>query len=173
MRGLALVGPGTRPASGSLPSPRESAGCQSGNANANEAKPVVPEVPPDLRTILRSHVAEFALKSSSLMLFAARKTENRHVVMQTPLEAFNIQNYRTFTHTEIVDVNAAAQLLRDDMPTNKATITGSRKTVWPSLCAAMHMWHERLVMDRAEILHIEQPGWKRHEELYMHSMLGI
>ena len=59
------------------------------------------------------------------MLFAARKTENRHVVMRTPLEAFNIQNYFTFTHAEIVDVNAAAHLLRDDMP----TITGSRKTV--------------------------------------------
>ena len=116
--------------------------------NVDEPKPVVPEVPSDLRTILRPHVAEFALKSSSLMLFAARKTENRHVVMRTPLEAFNIQNYRTFTHAEIVDVHVAAQLLRDDMP----TITGSRKTVWPSLCAAMHVWSERLVMDRAENL---------------------
>ena len=115
--------------------------------NVNELKPAVLEVPPDLLTILRSHVAEFALNFSSLMLSAACKTENRHVVMRTPLEAFNMQNYRTFTHAEIVDVNAAAQLLCDDMP----TITGSRKTpfetVWPSLCAAMHVWSERLVMD--------------------------
>ena len=59
------------------------------------------------------------------MLFAARETENKHVVIRTPLDAFNIQNYPTFTHAEIVDVNAAAHLLRDDMP----TITGSRKTV--------------------------------------------
>ena len=80
--------------------------------NANEPKPVVPEVPPDLRTILRSHVAEFALKSSSLMLFAARKTENRHVVIRSPLKAFNIKNYCTFTHAEIVDVNAAASSRR-------------------------------------------------------------
>ena len=71
------------------------------------------------------------------MLFAARETENKHVVIRTPLDAFNIQNYRTFTPAEIliVDVNAAAHLLRDDMP----TITGSRKTVWPSLCAAMNV----------------------------------
>ena len=81
------------------------------------------------------------------MLFAARKTENRHVVMRSPLEAFNIKNYRTFTHAEIVDVNAAATLLRDDMP----TITGSRKTVWPSLCAAMDVWSKQRVMDCAVI----------------------
>ena len=47
------------------------------------------------------------------MLFAAHKTENRHVVMWAPLKAFNIQNFRTFTHAEIVDANAAAHLLRD------------------------------------------------------------
>ena len=89
--------------------------------------------------------------------------------MRSPLEAFNIKNYRTFTHAEIVDVNAAAHLLRDDMP----TITGSRKTVWPSLCAAMHVWSETLVMDRAKILHIERTSWKQHEEFYKQSMLGI
>ena len=70
------------------------------------------------------------------MLLAARKTQNRHLVLRNPLDAFKIQNYRTFTHAEIVDVNAAAHLLRNDMP----TITGSRKTVWPSLCAAMDVW---------------------------------
>ena len=84
--------------------------------NVNKPKPVVPELSPDLRTILRSHVAEFALRSSSLMFVATREAENRHVVLRSPLGAFNIKNYRTFTHAEIVDVNAAAQLLRDDMP---------------------------------------------------------
>ena len=34
--------------------------------------------------------------------------------MRSPLEAFNIKNYRTFIHAEIVDVNAAATLLHDD-----------------------------------------------------------
>ena len=86
------------------------------------------------------------------MLYAAHETENRHMVIRTPLGAFNIQNYRTFTHAEIVDVNAAAHLLCDDMP----TITGSREMVWPSLCAAMNMWSEQLVMDRTEILHVER-----------------
>ena len=74
------------------------------------------------------------------MLFAARQTDNRHVVMRPTLEASNIKNYRTFTHAEIVDVNAAAALLRDDMP----TISGSWSTVWPSLCAAVHVWSETL-----------------------------
>ena len=77
----------------------------------------------------------------------------------------------SFTHAEIVDMNAAAHLLHDDiiMP----TITGSRKTVWPSLCAAMHVWSKRFAMGRAEILHIERTSWKQHEEVYKHSMLGI
>ena len=109
--------------------------------NVNKPKPVIPKLSSDLRTtIFRSHEAEFALKSSSIMFTANRDTENRHVVIRSPLDALKIKNYRTFTHAEIVDVNAAAQLLRDDMP----TITGSRKTAWPSLCAAMHAWSETL-----------------------------
>ena len=105
------------------------------------------------------------------MLLAARKTENRHVVTRNPLDALKIPNYRTFTAAEIVDVNAAAHLglLRDDMP----TITGSWKTVWPSLCAAMDVWSKQLVVDRAVILHIERTRWKQHEECYVHNMLGI
>ena len=85
--------------------------------NVNKPKPVIPKLSSDLRTtILRSHEAEFALKSSSLMFTANRDAENRHVVIRSPLDALKIKNYRTFTHAEIVDVNAAAQLLRDDMP---------------------------------------------------------
>ena len=60
-------------------------------------------------------------------------------------------------------------VLRDDMP----TITGSRKMVWPSLCAAMDTWSKQLVVDRAVILHIERTRWKQHEECYVHNMLGI
>ena len=44
--------------------------------NAYEPKPIVPEYPPDLRTIFRLRVVEFELKSSSLMLLVARKTEH-------------------------------------------------------------------------------------------------
>ena len=85
------------------------------------------------------------------MLLAARKTENlnrhMHVAIRTPLDALTIQNYRTCTPAEIVDVDAAVDLLRDGMP----IITGSRKTVWPSLqlCAAMDVWSKQLAVDRA------------------------
>ena len=103
------------------------------------------------------------------MFTANRDAENRHVVIRSPLDALKIKNYRTFTHAEIVDVNAAAQLLRDACP----TITGSRKTVWPSLCEAMHVWGNTLVMDREEILHIERTSWRRHEQFYKQSLLGI
>ena len=63
--------------------------------------------------------------------------------MQNPLDGLTIQNYHTNTPTEIVDVDAAADLLHDDMP----TITGSQKMVWPSLCAAMDMCSKQLIMD--------------------------
>ena len=78
------------------------------------------------------------------------------------MDAFKITNYRTFSPIEIADVQADAFLLRDDMP----TVIGSRKAVWPSLCAAMDDWMERFVADRAEILHVERTSWRRHEEFY-------
>ena len=62
----------------------------------------------------------------------------------------------------MVDVNAAAALLCVDVP----VITGSRKALWPSLCAAMADWMRRFVMDRADILNVERTSWKRHEEFY-------
>ena len=115
----------------------------------HEPKPVIPEETLDLPAILRLPAAEFELKSSSLMLLAAMKTENRRVVICSPMDALQIPNYRTFSPNEMVDVNTAAALLRDDMP----DITGSRKTVWPSLCtcAAMADWMRRFVMDHADI----------------------
>ena len=61
-------------------------------------------------------------------------------------------------HLVIVDVNAAPASLRDDRP----AITGLRKTVWPSLCAAMADWMGCFVMDRAGILHMERASWKQH-----------
>ena len=84
-----------------------------------QPKPVVPEDTPDLPTILRLRAAEFELiiRSSRPMLLAAQRTKNRHMVIRGPVGAFKITKYRTFTRAEIVDVNAAACLLRDDMPT--------------------------------------------------------
>ena len=117
---------------------------------------------------MRLHIAEFALRSLSLMFTAKREAENRHMVLCSPLEAFNIKKYRTFTHAEIVDVNAAAQLLRDDMH----TITGLCKMVWPSLCAAMQAWSESFVMGRAAILNIERTSWIQHESFTNKVCLG-
>ena len=113
--------------------------------------------------------AGFELKSSSLMLLAATRTENRHVMIRAPADAFKLPNYRTFSPIEIVDVNAAAALLCDAMP----VITRSRKTARPSLCAAMADWMSRFVMDRADILNVERTSWRRHEEFYTQHMLGI
>ena len=105
------------------------------------------------------------------MLLAAQRTEDRHVVIRHPADAFKITNSRTFPPAEIVDVNAAACLLRDDMP----TIIGPRKTARPSLCASMGVWSEQFVMDRVDILHVERTRWKRHEEYCVQHniMLGI
>ena len=45
-----------------------------------EPEPVIPEDTLDLPVVLRSPAAEFELNSSRMMLLAATKTENRHVV---------------------------------------------------------------------------------------------
>ena len=91
---------------------------------------------------LRFPAAEFALKSPSPMLLAATQTENGHVVIRSPVDALKIPNCRTFSPIEIVDVNAAAAVIRDDMP----DIAGPLRTVWPSLCAAMADWMRRFVI---------------------------
>ena len=90
-------------------------------------------------------------------------------MVRRPVDAFKITSCRTFTPAEIVDVNAAACLLRDDMP----AIAGPRKTVWPSLCASTGVRSEQLVMGRAEILYAERTRWKQHEEYYVQPILGI
>ena len=91
------------------------------------------------------------------------------MVIRTPADALQIPNDRTFSPIEIVDVSAAAALLRGDM----RVITGSRKMARLSLCAAMADWMGRFVMDRADILNVERTSWRRHEEFYTQHMLGI
>ena len=106
-----------------------------------EPKPVVPEDTPDLPVVSKPPAAEFELRSSRLMLLAAHTAGNRHVVLRWPAAALKYTNRRAFSPIEIVDVQAAAGLLRDDMP----TIIGSRKTVWPSMRAAMGDWAGRII----------------------------
>ena len=98
------------------------------------------------------------------MQLAAQRANDRHVVIRRPVDAFKITNY-----AEIVDVNAAACLLRDDMH----TITGSRKADWPSLCASMGVWSEQLIVDRADILHTERTRRRQHDEYYVQHWCNI
>ena len=63
--------------------------------------------------------------------------ENRHTVLRRPLDALKIKNFQTFTFTELVDVQAAADILTHDiMPIVRMT----RRVAWPSLCDAMAEW---------------------------------
>ena len=59
--------------------------------NAHEPKHVVPEDTSVQPAILRLHAAEIELRSSRPMMLAAKRTENRHVVIRDP-EAFKSQN---------------------------------------------------------------------------------
>ena len=60
------------------------------------------------------------------MVTATIWEENRHVVLGQPLDVLKIKNYRTFTATELVDVQAAADVLMTNimpivrMPRSKA-----------------------------------------------------
>ena len=71
------------------------------------------------------------------MFNATMLAENRHTVLRRPLDALKIKNFRTFTFTELVDVQAAADILTHDiMPIVRMT----RRVAWPSLCDAMAEW---------------------------------
>ena len=65
------------------------------------------------------------------MVNAAIWEENRHVVLRRPLDALQINNYRTFAATELVDVHAAA-----DVPTQNVMhiVQMTRSMACPSLC---------------------------------------
>ena len=42
---------------------------------------------------------------------ATMVAENRHVALRRPHDAFKIKNYQMFTPTELIDVQAAADIL--------------------------------------------------------------
>ena len=51
------------------------------------------------------------------MAYATMVAENRHTVLRRPLDTLKIKNYRTFTAMELIDVQAAADILtHDSMP---------------------------------------------------------
>ena len=77
------------------------------------------------------------VRSSILMVNATIWEENRHVVLRQPLDALKIKNYRTFTATELVDVQAA----EDVLATNSLPLVRMlRSKACPSLCDAIAEW---------------------------------
>ena len=63
--------------------------------------------------------------------------EHRHTVLHRPLDALQIKNFQTFTPTELIDVQAAADILTHDI---MHIMRMMRQVAWPSLCDAMAKW---------------------------------
>ena len=98
-------------------------------------------------------IAEHAVTSSSAMVHATMVAENRLMVLRRPLDALQIKNYRTFTPTEPVDVQAAADILTHDiMP----IVRMSRPAAWPVLCDTLAEWMVQFERARAGVLRMER-----------------
>ena len=96
--------------------------------------------------------------------------ENRHTVLRRPFDALQIKIFRTFTPTELIDVQAAADIPADDiMPIVMIT----RRVAWPSLCVAMAEWMVQFEGTRARVLRMERTSWRQHEQLYKDNVLGM
>ena len=83
--------------------------------------------------------------------------ENRHTVLRGPLDALKIKKYLTFTPTELVDVQDAADFLTHDiMP----IVRMARPAAWPALCATLAGWMVEFegTVTRARVLRMET--WK-------------
>ena len=97
------------------------------------------------------------------MVNATMVAENRHTVLRRPLDALQIKNYRAFTPTELIDVQAAADILTHDiMPIVRMTRTAAR----PSLCDTLAEWMVQFERARADLLRMEQTCW-------IQSLLGV
>ena len=90
------------------------------------------------------------------MFNATMVAENRHTVLRRPLDALQIKNYQTFTPTELIDVQAAADLLTHDiMP----IVRMKRPVAWSALCAALAEWMVEFEGTRARMLRMERTSW--------------
>ena len=63
----------------------------------------------------------------------------------------NAMNRERFSTGEWSDVNATYHILGGSMP----SLEGSRDTVWPELCCAMHVWFKGNEAQRALIVDID------------------
>ena len=84
---------------------------------------------------------------------------NRDVSLGNPA---NVKNRQRFSAAEWSDVNVMHRILGDSMPSLK----GSRDTVWPLLCRAMHVWLKEYEGQRAQIIDTDRPSWVNHEAFY-------
>ena len=67
----------------------------------------------------------------------------------------NATNRSRFSPAEWPDVNATYRILGGSMP----SLEGSRGTVWPELCRAMHVLLEEKEAQRALIIDTDRPLW--------------
>ena len=74
----------------------------------------------------------------------------------------NATNRERFSTAEWPDVNAMYRILGDSTP----SLEGSRDTVWPLLCCAMHVWLKENEVQRALIIDTDRPPWVNHEAFY-------
>ena len=81
----------------------------------------------------------------------------------------NATNRERFSTAEWSDVNAMYRILGDIMPSLK----GSRDTVWPLLCRAMHVWLKENEVQRALIIDTDRPSWVNHEAFYGCWMVAL
>ena len=104
------------------------------------------------------------------MVNATVVAENLHMVLPRPLDALNIKNYRTFTPTELIDVQAAADILTHDiMPIVRMT----RPAALPALCDTLAELMVQFERTRAGVLRMERTCWRQHEPLYDENLLGV
>ena len=102
------------------------------------------------------------------MVKASIWEENRHVVLRQPRDTLKIKNYQTFTATELVDVQPAANVLATNvMPIVRMT----RSKAWPSLCDAIAEWMVKFESTRADLLRTERTSWRQHEQVYKDGLL--
>ena len=93
-----------------------------------------------------------------------------HTALRMPLDALKIKNYRTFSRTGLIDVQAAADIFTHDiMPIVRMT----RPATWPSLCYTLAEWMVHFEVRRASVLRMERTCWRQHEQLYKASPTSL
>ena len=81
----------------------------------------------------------------------------------------NATNRSRFSTAEWSDVNATYRILGGSMP----SLEGSRGTVWPEPCRAMHGWLEEHEAQHALIVDTDRPPWVSHEAFYGYWMAAL